>query len=135
MPRFFSTVIPWAMLCWVFFRQHVHRAAHVYLLAGNAVVVTTAGQHTDGLDRFCASLYGKPGPGVSVFALARVSVQDRRSVPMRVAQVVRRAAETAASQANARAKTPPPFTATYRPGRPQGRQNTDQAAVTLTPEL
>ena len=133
--RFFSTVIPWAMLFWVFFRQHVHRAEHVYLLAGDEVVVTKAGKHTYGLGRFFASLYGKPVPGVSFFALSLVSVQERRSFPMRVEQVVRSEAEKAASQAKARAKKPQPFTAKYRPGRPKGSKNKDKAAVTLTPEL
>ena len=32
--RFFSTVIPWAMLFWVFFRQHLYCAEEVYLLGG-----------------------------------------------------------------------------------------------------
>ena len=130
--RFFSTVIPWAMLFWVFFRQHVHRAAHVYLLAGDEVVVTKAGKHTYGLDRFFASLYGKPVPGVSFFALSLVSVQERRSFPLRVEQVVRSEAAKAASKAK---KQPQPSTAKGRPGRPKGRKNQDKAAVTLTPEL
>ena len=54
--RFFSQVLPWAMLFWVFFRQHVYRSDDVYLLAGDEVVATKAGKHTYGLDRFCASL-------------------------------------------------------------------------------
>jgi len=29
--RFFSTVMPWAMLFWVFFRQHLFCPAQVYL--------------------------------------------------------------------------------------------------------
>jgi len=65
--RFFSTVIPWATLFWVFFRQHLYRTEDVYLLAGDEVVVTKAGKHTDGLDRFFSSLYGKPVPGLSFF--------------------------------------------------------------------
>jgi putative transposase len=133
--RFFSQARPWAVLLWGFFRQHVHRAEHLYLLAGDEVVVTTAGKHTSGLDRFFASLYGKPVPGLACFALALVSVQARRSFPMRVEQVVRSAAEKAASQAKGRAKQPPPSTATRRLGRPKGSQNTAKAEVTLTPEL
>ena len=43
--RFFSTVIPWAMLFWVFFRHHVYRVDDVYLLGGDEVVVTKAGTH------------------------------------------------------------------------------------------
>jgi putative transposase len=54
--RFFSTVIPWAMLFWVFFRQHVYCPGDVYLLVGDEVVVTKAGKITHGLDRFFSSL-------------------------------------------------------------------------------
>src|SRR5215208_4587407 len=87
--RLFSQALPWGMLFWVFFRQHVYRPGDVYLLAGDEVVVTKAGKHTYGLDRFFASLYGKPVPGLSFFALSLVSVQERRSCPIRVEQVVR----------------------------------------------
>ena len=61
--RFFSQALPWAMLFWVFFRQHIHRPDEVSLLVGAAVVVTKAGRHTCGLDRFFSSLSGKPIPG------------------------------------------------------------------------
>ena len=37
--RFFSTVLPWATLFWMFFRQHLHRPDDVYILAGDEVVV------------------------------------------------------------------------------------------------
>ena len=72
--RFFSQALPWAMLFWVFFRQHVYRAEEVYLLVGDEVVATKAGKHTHGLDRFFSSLYGKPVPGLAFFTLALVSV-------------------------------------------------------------
>ena len=65
--RFFSTVIPWATLFWVFFRHHLYRTKDVYLLAGDEVVVTKTGKHTHGLDRFFARLYGKPVPGLAFF--------------------------------------------------------------------
>ena len=61
--RFFSQALPWAMLFWVCFRQHVYRADAVYLRVGDEVVATKAGKHTHGLDRFFSSLYGKPVPG------------------------------------------------------------------------
>jgi putative transposase len=133
--RFFSTVIPWATLFWVFFRQHLYRTADVSLLAGDEVVVTKAGKHTYGLDRFFSSLYGKPVPGLSFFTLALVSTQERRSFPLRVQQSVRSEAEKVASKAKAQAKQQKPSTARRRSGRPQGSQNTPQADVTLTPEL
>jgi hypothetical protein len=133
--RFFSTVIPWAMLFWVFFRQHVYCPGDVYLLVGDEVVVTKAGKTTHGLDRFFSSLYGKPVPGLAFFTMSLVSVQARRSFPMRVEQVVRSDAEKAASQAKAAAKKRKLPCAKRRPGRPQGSTNKNKAHVTLTPEL
>ena len=133
--RFFSQALPWAMLFWVFFRQHVYRADEVSLLVGDAVVATKAGKLTYGLDRFFASLYGKPVPGLAFFTLSLVSVQARRSFPMRVEQVVRSAAEKAASKARADAKKQKPSTATRRPGRPKGSKNSPKADGIRTPEL
>jgi putative transposase len=133
--RFFSTVLPWATLFWVFFRQHVYRPGDVYLLVGDEVVATKAGKHTHGLDRFFASLYGKPVPGLAFFTLALVSVQQRRSFPLRVEQVVRSDAEKAASKSKAAAKKPKAPSAQRRPGRPKGSKNTPKAAGTCTPEL
>ncbi len=133
--RFFSQALPWAMLFWVFFRQHVYRADEVYLLVGDEVVATKAGKLTYGLDRFFASLYGKPVPGLAFFTLSLVSVQARRSFPMRVEQVVRSEAEKAASKAKAAAKKAKSPCEKRRPGRPKGSKNTPKAEVTLTPEL
>ena len=87
--RLFATVISWGILFWAFFRRHVHCPGDVYLVAGDDVLVTKAGQGTPGLDRCCASLYGKPGPGLAFFTLSLVRVQARRAFPRRVEQVVR----------------------------------------------
>jgi hypothetical protein len=133
--RFFATVIPWGILFWVFFRQHLYRTTEVYLLVGDEVVATKAGKHTHGLDRFFASLYGKPVPGLAFFALSLVSTQQRRSFPIRVEQVVRSEAEKAASKAKAATKKPKAPCATRRPGRPKGSKNKPKADVPLTPEL
>ena len=133
--RFFSTVIPWATLCWVFFRHQLYRAEEVYLLAGDEVVVTKAGKHTHGLARFFSSLYGKPVPGLAFFTLSLVSTQTRSSFPMGIEPVVRSAAEKAASKAKATARKQKPAVAKRRPGRPKGCKNTNQAEVILTPEL
>jgi putative transposase len=133
--RLFSTVLPWTMLFWVFFRQHVHCAADTYFVAGDEVIVTKAGKHTHGLDRFFSSLYGKPVPGLAFFTLSLVSVQKRQSFPMRIEQVVRSDAEKAARKAKAAAKPSKGAHTTRRPGRPKGSKNTPKAATTLTPEL
>src|SRR6476659_7013531 len=131
--RLFSQALPWAMLFWVFFRQHLYRAEEVYLLVGDEVVATKAGKHTHGLDRFFASLYGKPVPGLAFFTLSLVSLQQRRAFPLRVEQVVRSEAEKAASKAKAEAKKVKAPSAKRRPGRPKGSKSTPQADVTFTP--
>jgi len=133
--RFFATVIPWATLFWVFFRHHLYRSEDGYLLVGDEVVVTKAGKTTHGLDRFFASLYGKPVPGLAFFALSLVSIQQRRSFPLRVDQVVRSDAEKAARKAKAAAKKQKPSTAKRPRGRPKGSKNTNKAEALLTPEL
>jgi putative transposase len=132
--RLFSQALPWAMRFWVCFRQPVLRPGAVYLLAGDDVVVTNAGKHTYGLDRFFASLYGQPVPGLAFFTLSLVSIQQRRAFPIRVEQVVRRAAEKAASKAKAEAKKQTPAPVKRRPGRLKGRTNTPRADGPLTPE-
>ena|SRR5215471_4968482 len=133
--RFFSQALPWAILFWVFFRRHVYCPNDAYLLVGDEVVATKAGKHTHGLDRFFASLYGKPVPGLAFFALSLVSIQQRRSFPIRVEQVVRSDAEKAASKARAAKRKPTPSPAKHRPGRPKGSKNKPKAAASLTPEL
>src|SRR3990170_3291443 len=134
--RFFYTqAIPWAVLFWTFFRHHLHCLQHVYLLAGDEVVVSKAGKQTFGLDRFYASLYGKPIPGLSFFALSLVDVHARRSFPMRVEQVVRTEAEKVASKAKAEARKQKKPMAKRPRGRPKGSKNKNKAEVELTPEL
>src|SRR5215467_6624993 len=133
--RLFCTVLPWAMLFWVFFRHYLYCSADVYCVAGDEVIVTKAGKHTHGLDRFFASLYGKPVPGLAFFTLSLVSVQKRQSFPMRIEQVVRSDTEKAASKAKAAAKKQQLSAAKRRPGRPKGSKSTPKAEVTLTSEL
>jgi hypothetical protein len=133
--RVFVTVIPWAALFWHFFRTHLFIPGHTYLLAGDETVVTKAGKHTHGLDRFFASMYGKPVPGVAFFTLSLISTTQRRSFPLLVEQVLR----TPEEQAAARAKTGIPTASIQspkrKPGRPKGSTTKAKTAVTLTPEL
>ncbi len=133
-PRFFATPLPWAHLFWLFFRTHLFDPEDVYLLAGDEVVVTKAGKHTHGLDRFFSSLYGKPVPGLAFFTLSLISTRERHSFPLRLEQVIRSEEERAAA-AQRRAQTMPPATTACTRGRPKGSTNKDKTAVTLTPEL
>src|SRR6266487_3024662 len=128
--RFFSTTLPWATLFWLFFRCHLFQKDDFYLLAGDETVVSKAGKHSPGLDRFFASLYGKSIPGLAFFALALISTRERRSFPIAVEQVVRSPAEKAAAQAKAANPT-----TKRKPGRPQGSTSRTKPTLELSPEL
>ena len=97
--RFFHTVLPWATLFWLFFRQHLLRPGAQYLIVGDECIVTKAGKKTHGLDRFFASLYGRVVPSLAFFALSLVDVAERRSYPVMVEHVVRSEAEKATAKA------------------------------------
>src|SRR5262245_57162432 len=132
--RFFATTLPWAALFWLFFRTHLFNADDVYLLAGDETVVTKAGKHTPGLDRFFASLYGKSIPGLAFFTLSLISTQERRSFPIAVEQTVRSAEEQAAAKTKAATKTAtPPIK--RKVDRPKGSSTTAKASCELSPEL
>lgn len=133
--RWFSTVLPWAQLFWLFLRRHLLRPDDVYILAGDEVVVTKAGKQTFGLDRFFSSVVQKPVPGLAFFALALVSTTQRRAFPLSVEQVVRSEAEKAARQAQAPAPPLPAPAGKRPPGRPKGSKNQKKDEVTLSPEL
>lgn len=59
---------PWALVMWLFVRQHLGPASGVYLLAGDESVVTQSGKATFGLERFFASLNDKGIAGLACFA-------------------------------------------------------------------
>ncbi len=128
--RFFATTLPWASLFWLFFRSQLFDPDDVYLLAGDETVVTKAGKHTPGLDRFFASLYGKSIPGLAFFTLALISTKERRSFPIAVEQVVRSAEEKALTQAKAATKP-----AKRKPGRPKGSTSKAKTSPERSPEL
>jgi putative transposase len=132
--RFFATVLPWAALFWLFFRTHLFQSDDVYLLGGDETVVTKAGKHTYGLDRFFASLYGKPVSGLAFFTLSLISKEQRRSFPIALEQVLRSAEEKAAARAKRRA-TSSAASPKRKPGRPKGSTTKAKTAVQLTPEL
>ena len=123
--RFFHRTLPWAAILWVFVRTQLLTSGDDVLLVGDACVVTKAGHKTHGVDRFFSSIFGKPVPGVSLFALALVSRSERQAFPVQVEQVLREPAE------------PPPPTlpaAKRKPGRPKGSSTQAKADAPLNAE-
>ena len=87
--RFYQTTIPWAQLFWQFFSQSLWQKEDVYILAGDECVVSKAGKKTYGLDYFFAGLQQKVIPSLSFFVLSLVSVQQHRSYPLSMEQIIR----------------------------------------------
>lgn len=87
--RFFNAPIGWVQLHWCLFRHHLWDQEATYILAGDEVVVTKAGQHTYGLDRFFSSLYKRPVPGLCFFNFSLVNTKTRTAYPVLSEQVVR----------------------------------------------
>src|SRR5262245_2626390 len=77
--RFFTTSINGATLQWVLSRHHLWEPDDVMVLGGDDGVVTKAGKHTYGLERFFSSLYGKAVPGLGFLSLSLISVKHRTS--------------------------------------------------------
>jgi IS4 transposase len=116
---------------WVFFRQHLFSPNDVYLLAGDEVVITKAGKKTHGLDRFFSSLFSKPVPGLSFFALSLVSVEKRHSFPIQIEQVIK-------SDVEKNNVSPSPEVKSQEKrgrGRPKGSKNKNKKEVIFTSEL
>jgi hypothetical protein len=123
--RFFHTPLPWAAILWVFVRTQGLTPGEDVLLVGDECVVTKAGTETYGVDRFFSSIFGKPVPGISLFALALVSRSQRQAFPVQVEQVLREPAES----------PPPPLPTTKRkPGRPKGSSTQTKADAPLNAE-
>jgi putative transposase len=134
--RFFNASLPWAQIFVKFFEQHLYRPTGEYFLVGDESVVTKSGKQTHGLDYFFSGLLSKTVKGIAIFALSLVSVEERRSYPLQVEQVIRSEAEKAAAKARQKKRqTKKPSASKKKPGRPQGSQNRDKTQVELTSEL
>jgi putative transposase len=107
-----------------------------YLLVGDESVATKSGQETHGLDYFFSGLLNKVVKGIAIFSLSLVSVEERRSYPLQVEQVIRSQAEKEAAKKRKQKRVKKDRTTPKRKrGRPKGSRNRDKTLVDLTPEL
>ena len=128
--RLFNTVIPWSLVFWSFFYQHLFQVDDTYLLVGDESVVTKSGKETYGLDRFFSSIQGKPVKGLSFLTLSLVSLREQRSYPVCVEQVVR-------DQTKAEKKVAPQINKGQpkKAGRPKGSKNQNKRDKPLSDEM
>ena len=134
--RFFNAVLCWPGVFCRFFMRHLYRPGGEYFLVGDESVVTKSGKETHGLDYFFSGLLNKVVKGVAIFSLSLVSVEERRSYPLRVEQVIRSEAEKAAAQERQKKRAKQTkATSRKKRGRPKGSRNRDKTQVELTAEL
>jgi putative transposase len=134
--RFFNAVISWPKVFYNFFIGHLYDHDGEYFLVGDESIVTKSGKETHGLDYFFSGLLNKVVKGISIFSLSLVSVEDRRSYPLRVEQVIRSEAEKAAAKERKQKRAKKDKAAPKKKrGRPKGSHNRDKTQVELTPEL
>jgi hypothetical protein len=134
--RLFNSVIPWPQVFKLFFEAHLNDADGEYFLAGDECVATKSGKETHGLDHFFSGLLNKVVKGIAIFTLAVVDVNERRSYPLSVEQVIRSEAEKEAAKTKKKAKTKRDSHAPKKkPGRPKGSKNRNKTQVDFAPEL
>ena len=127
-PALFSQALPWAMLFWMFFRQHVYRSDEVYLLVGDEVVATKAGKHTHGLTGsfpVCMASRCQGWPSSRYPWSASSNGARSRFTSSRSCAGRRKGGYSKKPKADA--KKQGPSTAQRRPGRPKGSKNTPKA--------
>ncbi|HRE49057.1 MAG TPA: transposase [Aggregatilineales bacterium] len=124
--RWSQTPLVWAQVLWAVVRSYLLHPTGRYLLAGDDVVDSKAGQATHGLGRFYSSLAGGVIPSVSFLVVSLIDIERRRSYPLQVEQ---RMPPTGASNAV------PAGLPKHPRGRPKGSKNHAKAVPTLTPEL
>jgi len=126
--RFFTAPINWGKLHWCFIRHKLWDAEATYILVGDEVVVTKAGKHTYGLDRFFSSLYKRPVPGLCFFNFSLINTKTRTAYPVLSEQVVREQVgdPKAAKKKTKKQKKCQLSKQKRKPGRPKGSKNKEQ---------
>jgi len=134
--RFFNAVLSWPKVFFRFFMQHLFLPGTEYFLVGDESVVTKSGKETHGLDHFFSGLLNKVVKGIGIFSLSLVSVEERRSYPLRVEQVIRDEVEKlAAKERKQKRSKKGKDVPKKKRGRPKGSRNRDKTQVALSPEL
>jgi putative transposase len=123
--RWYHTPLDWAAMLWAIIQMHLLDPNGEYLLAGDEVVISKAGQTTHGRGRFYSSLAQRPINSVSFLAVSLIDVQARRSYPLQVEQ-----REPPGPVEKSVAALPK-----RQRGRPKGSRNHVKPVPKLTPDL
>ncbi len=125
--RFFATTFSWSEMLVKFFQSHLFNPQNEYILAGDETVVSKSGTETFGIDRFFSGLKSQVIKGLSFFVISLVNVEERKSYPLCVKQMMRSEAEKEAiklRQKKFQKKSKP--TKSKPKGRTKGSLNKDK---------
>jgi putative transposase len=117
--------LDWAMILWTIVQVYLLKPDGEYLLAGDEVVISKAGNKTHGRGRFYSSLAQRPINSVSFMAVSLIDVPARQSYPLQVEQ----------RQPPAPVEKPVEPPPKRKRGRPKGSQNHVKPVPKLTPDL
>lgn len=123
--RLYQTPTNWFLIHWTLLQTHLLRSDGLYLLAGDEVVVSKAGKRTHGVGRFYSGLAQQVIPSISFLAISLIDVQERRSYPLHIEQIL------PSSPSNKPAAAQPK----RKPGRPRGSKNHAKPDPNLSPML
>jgi putative transposase len=123
--RWYHTPLDWATILWTIVQVYLLKPDGEYLLAGDEVVISKAGQTTHGRGRFYSSLAQRPINSVSFMAVSLLDVQARQSYPLQIEQ---RTAPVAVEK-------PIEPLPKRQGGRPKGGKNHVKPVPKLTPDL
>ena len=123
--RFYQTPIKWLLLHWTFIQTHLLSPDGDYILAADEVVVSKAGKKTYGVGRFYSGLAQRVIPSVSFLGVSLIDVQQRRSYPVQVEQLMPQPQATASDEPKAK----------HPRGRPKGSKSYVKFDPQLTPPL
>jgi putative transposase len=134
--RFFAAKLPWSEMLVKFFETHLFNPKNEYILAGDETVVSKSGAETFGIDRFFSGLRSQVIKGLSFFVISLINVEERKSYPLAVKQMVRSEAEKAAIRARKQKIAKKSKKTKSKPrGRSPGSLNKDKTKLELSPEL
>jgi putative transposase len=123
--RWYQTPLDWATILWTIVQVYLLKPDGEYLLAGDEVVISKAGDKTYGRGRFYSSLAQRPINSVSFMAVSLIDVQARCSYPLQVEQ----------REPPAPAEEPVEPSPKRKRGRPKSSQNHVKPTPQLTSDL
>jgi hypothetical protein len=134
--RFYHNTVPWMQIQWKFFQTCFLKSQQEYILAGDETVVSKAGKQTYGLDRFFSGLRQRVIPSIAFFAFSLIDIEEERSYPVQITQVVKSVEEKVANKAKAEIrKKQQKSTEKKKRGRPKGSKNKPKQEMVLNREL